>query len=235
MTERINQLDDATRISSFFGSVQGPLLKKMVEGIDWSALTAKITGDIWAISATSAALANTVPKTARELIRKKLRTSHIKGLIKKIDDAPFPLKEYGRCYGMIAIADEEIADELVNIIRSKLKELSASLDRSVSEIPTEPSPLLAEIMEVIHEVVEMQALFGRHHSVVEKLLNALEGMIKDEMKQAKASFVDFSGEDISEEEALKEISEGIKEEFQELLFGWDEEFIKRIITRFNLT
>jgi hypothetical protein len=128
-----------------------------------------------------------------------------------------------------------LADELLKIIKNKIQKLSASMDESADEIPDGPSPVLNKIMQVIYETAEAQILYGSHYTVMDKLFDSIEDTIIEKIHEAKWDFIDNSGEDMSESQALESVTEGIKEELQGLFEHWNKEFFRRTLARFEIT
>ena len=222
---RLNETDDIGRISSFLGTTQGPFLKKLMGQIDLENLKSKVINDIWALSGVLGALANTDNAITRHVLD-MAGIPHIKELFSKFEFSS--VEEMGRCYGIIAAADDKLAYELSMIVKTRLKEMSKPI---VDDIP-DKSPL-QEAMPLIQGAAEMQSLYGSHYGVLDTLFAALEDIIKEKIQETIYYFVDMSGGDLSEAEAREEVLEGIKNEFW---FGcWNEDAFKRTLARFDIT
>ena len=233
LARRINETSDGTRISSLFGTTQGPFLKKMIKQIDLENLRSKVSKDIFALSGILGALANTDKDITRDFVRNKLGIPYIKKLFADLKDGPdFLARNYGMCYGMIAFADDTLTNELLRIIKDRLKGLPGE---PLDEMPDSSNPRLVEIMNLIREAADEQNRFGRHDAVIDKLLDTVEETVIEEIHVAKRAFLDFSGGDVPESEALEEVRKGIEEELRGLFEDWNREFLERTLARFNIT
>jgi hypothetical protein len=228
---RIQDSGDIDRIASLFGTIQGPFLKVLLTHMDLHALTSEIKEDIFVTSALLGAVANTDRGFSRNLVH-QLGKGHISVLF---DDLGDEIQQMGHCYGLIAHADDTLTSQLLKIINTKLKAMSKLSDEDVDEIPDQPGILLDEVLHFFHEVAEAQELMGRHHEVIEKLVDTVEETVIQGIHEAKWGFVENSGGDLSESLALEHVVKGVREEMQGMFAGWNEGFQQRVISRFNLT
>lgn len=223
LSRRIDGTDDIDRISSFFGTTQGPFLKELMGQINAESLKSKVVNDIWALSAVLGALANTDKAITRRVLD-VVGIPHIKELFSKSEFSS--TTEMGKCYGLIAAADDKLAHELSMIAKARLKEIPNPDEEKISESPLE------EVMPLILGASEMQSLYGSNYGVLDTLFSALEDIIKEKVQETIWYFVDMSGGDLSEAEAREEVLEGFK---NDCWFGiWDEDAFKRTLARLGI-
>ncbi len=205
LARRINETDDGGRNSSFFGTTQGPFLKKIVGQINLEKLRLKVMNDICVISSILGALSNTDKDITRDFVH-KLGVSHIKELFSRlqISDEFDPIRSMPRCYGMIAVADDTLTNELLEIIKDRVQYLS-----------------LMEIKNFIFAVSDQAALYSNSHILVatEALLDAIEEIIKTKIRdegdsEAAKDFKDYLCYSIPNwNEELREFAVKMREKF----------------------
>jgi hypothetical protein len=178
LARKLNQSDDINRIASFFGISQGAFLERLIDHVNVDNLSLKAVNRIRSLSGICAALCSSgsdAAKIVKEIVR-NLGTSHIVALFQSDSD-----KDIGRCYGMIASADDLLKNELLEIIKAMMCPYS-----------------LEEIKEFIYGVMDQASLFGRQHVLraTEPLLNTIECVLRkrideEENPNVVDSFAEF--------------------------------------------
>lgn len=152
--------DGGTFVS--FNYLRGPFLKKMLEYIDFQQLKSIVRDDIGLISIILGALSNTDKKAAQNVIE-LLGSDHIMNLFTDISN----VYDQAGLFGSMSMADSRLSEEFIEILKKKTLYLPIN-----------------EIGEIIHMTILGQMNFGCHFYGIEKLLESLEELIKENIKSA---------------------------------------------------